>query len=270
MAYSIFTTTFSSPTNIVSIPFTFLSRDHVSIKINGLLQAPSTYAWDNDGQITLGATYPGGTIVTRFRTTPVDNSLVVFEPGSINPQDLNDNTTQLLFAAQECLDQAGAANSVSSNVLDYYQQMSTIYNGFQTVLQNGAALHIDINIPRVSIDALGVLPGPPANTGQILQAFIMPFNATVAGQSVANWVGITTGTTHLASVILRVQQFDPLTGTLSSPIASLTFVAGNRVGAWSRGSGNISKNKLYVVTVDASTPTTGFFDLYASIELIPA
>jgi len=257
VAYSYAVQVFDAPGNQVKVPFPFLSRDHVNVKVDGVLLAQNAYVWLSDKLIQLAETYPGGTTTRVFRTTPVDAPIVIFEPTLLRAGDLagdlNDNAMQLLFAAQEALDEAGIANDVSGSVLDYYEQMVAIYHAFQDIIANGVAFHVDLQAH--------ILPAWP----HIIQAFVAPFNAVMAAQNMANWTGFTTDGAHPSTAYV-LKEYDPSTNSFGAALATLRFDENARVGTWEAGSAPLIKNKLYAVLWEKGHTS----DLYGSVEFIPA
>jgi hypothetical protein len=276
MAYSYAVQVFGSTSNQIQVTFPFLARDHVSVKIDGVDLPASGYSWLSDGLIQTNISYPTGTVTRVWRTTPIDDPLVVFDPGFVDPKDLNDNTLQLLYATQESLDEAGAASDISGDILGYYENMVllsnqatlqqasmiTTYNSFLALVSQGAALHIDITIPNAAYAAASMPTNPI-----VLMAFISPFNALTASQSLTNWKGLTTDDTHVDTTF-TVREYDPTANALSAAVATLFFAANQRTGTWSITPAAITKNKLYVLVCD--TAGNNMSDLYGSIELIPA
>lgn len=82
------------------VPFPFLNRTHVKVKVNGV---PALIMdWPNDSTLRLFSPAPDGTFVEIERETPIDTSLVTFSDGNIlNASDLNTAMTQLLYRQQE-------------------------------------------------------------------------------------------------------------------------------------------------------------------------
>jgi hypothetical protein len=87
-----------------SVPFPYISQDHVEVRVNDVLT--SSFQWISAGAISLTAA--SGTTVEIRRNTPKTPASVAFQDGStLTETDLNLETTQLLFTMQEALDEAG-------------------------------------------------------------------------------------------------------------------------------------------------------------------
>lgn len=106
MVSSIARSTASGSTANFSVPFPYLDKTHVQVRLNGTLLPTSGYTWPNAGEIQLVAGNPPvGTVVERRRLTP-DGPLAVFQPGNLDSDDLNVGVAQPLYKAQEGTDQA--------------------------------------------------------------------------------------------------------------------------------------------------------------------
>lgn len=95
----------SGSTAVFSVPFPYLDKTHVQVRVAGVLKAQGVdYTWPTDSTIQLSAGSPtAGTIVERRRVTPVD-PLTVFQPGNLDSGDLNVAELQALYVAQEASD----------------------------------------------------------------------------------------------------------------------------------------------------------------------
>lgn len=90
---------------LFSVTFPYISKDHVEVRVSGI-QVPFT--WSNDQAVFLTDAPPAGdSNVDIRRNTPKDPAAVVYEDGStLTDSDLNLETTQLLYLAQEAFDEA--------------------------------------------------------------------------------------------------------------------------------------------------------------------
>lgn len=86
-----------------AVTFPYLSKDHVEVRVGGVLQT-SGYTWTSASTISITA--PAGTRnVDIRRNTPASNPEVIFQDGStLTDSDLNSETLQLLYIAQETAD----------------------------------------------------------------------------------------------------------------------------------------------------------------------
>lgn len=104
MPYSYETTTTDGSTNLVTVPFSYLAQEHVSVTIDGDLISPADYSWVSAGVIALDTTPLTGLERTVRRTTPLDDLSVVFSAGNLTSSNLNIGNLQALYILQELED----------------------------------------------------------------------------------------------------------------------------------------------------------------------
>lgn len=112
MAYSYVQYTGNGSIKTFSVPFTYISKSHIAVKVNGVLKAAGTdYSWDTDSSITF-VTAPGtGLTVDIRRASSPSQRLIDFQDGSTLTQDILDaDSNQNFFMAQEAID------AVASNI----------------------------------------------------------------------------------------------------------------------------------------------------------
>lgn len=86
-----------------NIPFPYLLKTHIKVKVKGTYTEDFTFF--DDATIELGFTPAQDDIVVIYRDTNSDNRLVVYENGSIlDADDLNKDSQQLFYLIQESLD----------------------------------------------------------------------------------------------------------------------------------------------------------------------
>lgn len=102
MVGTITRSTASGSTAVFSVPFPYLDRSHVQVRVAGVLKVVGTdFTWPTASTIQLVTGNPAaGTIVERRRVTPVD-PLTVFQAGTLDSTDLNVSELQPLYVAQE-------------------------------------------------------------------------------------------------------------------------------------------------------------------------
>lgn len=106
--YARSTQAMTGSTNIVSVPFPYINQSDITVLLNGV---PTTaYVWLTASTIQLSASAGSltGESVVVERVTQVTSPYVTFAPGSLDPNDLNTNQTQDLYALQEMLDAVAA------------------------------------------------------------------------------------------------------------------------------------------------------------------
>lgn len=82
-----------------TVPFPYLSKDHVSVYVNGVAV---TFSWVSSGLVRTATAPAAGATVLVFRTTPSSEPLVDFSTGTVLVEnDLDIATLQALFVARE-------------------------------------------------------------------------------------------------------------------------------------------------------------------------
>lgn len=88
-----------------AVPFDYLSKTHVGVKVDGV---PVAFTWDNANTVRTFTAPAEGSVVEVRRTTPRDVRLVDFVDGSVlSEADLDVSSLQNLYLAQEAVDIAG-------------------------------------------------------------------------------------------------------------------------------------------------------------------
>ncbi len=91
----------------------FLSRDHISVTVDGVAVA---FLFIHDGLIQTAAAPAAGTVVEVRRTTPREQPLTDFVDGStLTESDLDTATLQTFYLAQEAYDIAGGTLGIQSD-----------------------------------------------------------------------------------------------------------------------------------------------------------
>jgi len=109
MTYSIKIYTGTGTTNIFQVPFDFIHKEHVEVRLNGAILVPQVdYTWPTATSIALtaGNLNSGSTLEIR-RNTPKVARLVEFQDASVlTEEELNLNSDQMFNAVQEAMDEA--------------------------------------------------------------------------------------------------------------------------------------------------------------------
>jgi hypothetical protein len=97
-----------------AVPFPYLDASHVEVRVNDVLQDPSTYSWTSSASLSINA--PAGSLnVDIRRNTPAADADVTFSDGStLTEADLNLQVAQLLYVYQEQLDASDLALGIMS------------------------------------------------------------------------------------------------------------------------------------------------------------
>ncbi len=112
MAYSYDTYVGDGATQLFSITFPFISRDHVALTVDAV---SSAFTWISDSQISADVAPGGGTVVQITRTTPKDAKLVDYVNGStLGETQLDLSGDQMLYITQEASDDVASAMVLNS------------------------------------------------------------------------------------------------------------------------------------------------------------
>lgn len=150
MASTITRSVASGSTAVFSVPFPYLDKTHVQVRLNGVLKALGVdYTFPTSSTIQITAGNPtAGTIVERKRVTPTE-TLTEFQPGNLDSGDLNVGILQPLYLAQE-------GNDAAADIL--LRAWFTINFG------NGGTITVGPDGTILIWDATGnVVPGPSAS-----------------------------------------------------------------------------------------------------------
>lgn len=89
-------------TDVFSIPFEYLLKDHITVSVDGV---SVDFTWVNDYAVQPDEVPADGTVVEVRRTTPVDERVTDYQDGStLEERDLDRQTSQLLYIVQEAYD----------------------------------------------------------------------------------------------------------------------------------------------------------------------
>ena len=179
--------------SVFPVSFGYLSKSHVEVYVDGVLQ--NSLTWLNDYTVQLPAVPPSGAIVQLRRNTTKDGRLVDFQDGSVlTEKALDTDSNQLFYLSQEAFDEAGEAlkedsggnldakgrritnlgepvgqqDAVTKHTLEYQ------YPDVQVVAAHIADLHTvaaDLTVAGLSIQDMGTIDAPlsgtPAGTGYV-------------------------------------------------------------------------------------------------------
>ena len=99
-------------TQSFAVTYPFISRDHVSVTADA---SAATFYWVNDGQITITspAALTDETIIIKRNTSPTDLLVDYIDGSNLTETDLELDSKQAFYLAQENLDEQGLINPVS-------------------------------------------------------------------------------------------------------------------------------------------------------------
>jgi hypothetical protein len=146
---SITRSTASGSTADFGVPFPYLDRTHVQVRLNGVLKTLGVdYSFTTDSLIHMSGNPAAGVIVERKRVTPTD-PLTNFTPGNLDTGDLNVGILQPLYVAQE-------GNDSAADIL--------LRAWFTTNFGNGGTITVGPDGTILIFDASGnIVPGPSAS-----------------------------------------------------------------------------------------------------------
>lgn len=106
-------TTGDGVTRNFDVPCEYLSKAHISVKVDGVAVP---FSWIDTYRLLTATAPPSGSVVEVRRTTPRTDRLVTFTDGSTLVQsDLNTSTLQSFFLSQEAFDQGAASMAVTED-----------------------------------------------------------------------------------------------------------------------------------------------------------
>jgi hypothetical protein len=109
-------------TAVFAVPFGYLDQTHVTVYVNDILVDAADVAWPSPSSVNISAAHSAGSLAGKtvliVRTTSHDARLVTWTNGTLNPDDLNEDSLQAFYMAQEALERdaitpGGAAASIS-------------------------------------------------------------------------------------------------------------------------------------------------------------
>lgn len=105
MAYSYVTYTGDGSTQIYTVPFPFIKQEDIHVFLDAEEVPAERIEWLSEASLKLDAPPEQGAIIRIRRDTDKEEAMVDFHDGSVlSEEDLDQNTRQLLFVAQEAYD----------------------------------------------------------------------------------------------------------------------------------------------------------------------
>lgn len=107
MPYSLVYYTATGTIDEFNVPFPYLSKTHVEVAVNG--GVTTNWTWVTDDRIRLSETPAANDVVRIARKSSRNARLVNYEtPSSLNEEDLDTDSLQAFYLAQEAMDAAAA------------------------------------------------------------------------------------------------------------------------------------------------------------------
>lgn len=216
MAYAIETTVIVVATDTAAVPFPYLDRNHVILKVDGALVNAADYEWTSSTTIALlvGEFQIGETVVVQ-RITPAEEAYIQFTEGQLEAKDLNDAHTQLLYIMQEVYDGQAAAIEAGENITDLIDQAEGA----------AAAAAADAGIASAAAAAAG-----PVLTALVDYLTIVSAAATyltIAGAAAVYQTAAQVSTAITNALIpyaLKAQTLEGIAGLIPSPSAQTYMI----------------------------------------------
>lgn len=145
--------------------FPYLDRDHVFVSVDGV--ATGDFVWIVSGEIRMNSAPALGSKVKIYRVTPKDKPIVTIKNGSsLLSDDLNIQSLQALYAAQEALDEALITSAATLRGPDSDAGRVTLE--FPSIEDRAnAILGFDENGQFVSFTGDDMPKGPPGDKGPL-------------------------------------------------------------------------------------------------------
>lgn len=177
-----------------SFTFPYISRAHITVAVAGVNTA---FTWVNDSTIQLASAPANGVVVEIRRTTPKVTALVNFVDAAVLTEaDLDTNTQQLLYIAQEAFDASDSALTLASD---------GTYDAEGVRIKNVAT-------PTVGTDAVN----RDYVVGIAMGSVVLPVDAVNITNIPAG--GLAATTVQAAINELDTEKFDKAGGLLTGPI----------------------------------------------------
>ena len=200
MAYSLVTYTGDGATTSFAVPFPFISRDHITAKVNGV---PRTISWINDGLIQL---YPApvlNAVVVIIRDSSRATPLVDFQDAQLLTEtDLDLSARQNLYVAQEAFDAATSSEIAAAVEADALAAAQSAVDSANWASASQASAMNSANSAAASASSAADAAATAASIGNVF--YLDAFNevqdsgrATIRPNVTYDLVGNTLATTFL-------------------------------------------------------------------------
>ena len=257
MAYSRVTYTGDGSARSFSIPFLFLDRTHVTVKVAGVLKTLTTdYVWLTDSTIQFVTAPASPLSIFIERVTPATTRLVDFQDASVlTAPDLDLSANQNFYIGQEAIDRSDNLATV-----DAFAAGVGFTAGSTTQLTMSAGTDVTANVVTITFD--GVVQH--SNTWTLATSGIVTFGAAIPVGTLAVQIAYAAPVTagfgdgSVTTAALNESVFEGLTTTVPTVLDSVPF-------ADQSSSGNKKKATLQTVIdlARASIIPAGCMQAYA-------
>ena len=226
--FSIYSVTETGSTNIVSVPFPYVSQSNVYVSVNGVQTSAYTWLTSSTIQMTASAASLAGSTITVQRLTAIASAAVTFQAGGLDPTDLNTSAAQVLYSQQEIWDeytQLGLSQASSGFITRTGNSTEIVTYNTALGIVSGHCLQLDANgNAEDSGSACGSVSGGGTVAGGTAgQLAIYPSN----GSSVSGSSSLPSGLTGSLPSGLTGSLPAGLTGTLPVGITGTTQASGD-------------------------------------------
>ena len=266
MAYSRVTYTGDGSARSFTIPFLFLDRTHVTIKVAGVLKTLTTdYVWLTDSTIQFVTAPASPLSIFIERVTPSTTRLVDFQDASVlTAADLDLSANQNFYIGQEAIDRSDNAATV-----DVFAAGVGFTAGSTTTLTLTAGADVDATNVTITFD--GIVQH--SNTWTLATSGIVTFGAAIPVGTLAVQIAYAAPVTagfgdgSVTTIALNESVFEGLTTTVPTVLDSVPFAdqssAGNKKKATVQSIIDLVSHPANPI---ASTTTSGIVELATDTE----
>lgn len=202
--YSYASVTENGSTNIVTVPFPYINQSDVTVSVGGTPTTAFTWLTAGSLQLTASAASLAGVVVTVQRHTAISSPDITFQSGSLDPNDLNTDTLQELYATQEVADEiplfiatGGIAPGAPTSILNVQNTWPA-----PQLFGGGTPLTFSVNPPLVAGATQFI---PPGITTTALPALVVErstnFSVYAGNTSPTLFVGTKVNVTNSAAFV---------------------------------------------------------------------
>lgn len=220
MSYSIVQYTGDGATATWSVPFPYISKSDVSVKVAGVA---ATFTWPTTSTVTITPTPANGAVIEIKRSTSPGSRVVDFGNGAnLDEASLDNSALQMFYLAQETLD--AVANAIALAADGKMDALSKVIKNVTAGVANNDA----VNMGQLVAAAIAPLTPTAANIANVPAGNIAATNVQTALNELDVEKAIDTNTVHKSGN-------EVVTGfkTLSNHLYITTITTANLAsGAW--------------------------------------
>jgi microcystin-dependent protein len=171
MANSYVNYTGDGATTNFTVTFGYIAQSHVKVYLDGVLQTLTTdYIWLSSTVIQFN-TAPAASEAIQFRreTSPTTRLVDYTQPGSLTEEDLDTDSLQAFYLAQEANDIANDSMDLDETATFWDGESKRIGNLAAPVNANDAVRKTDLDTATIAAGNVPT-PGNPTDDGKVLKA----------------------------------------------------------------------------------------------------